>query len=305
MKSGSIISARKRSPAGTVLAALCVVAGVLAAPSARPDQSPIELRGDSGGQATQAASFRPQLLRDVSLEQRLDNQVPLDLVFRDENGKTVALKQFFAGKPVILTLVYYQCPMLCTQVLNGLLRSLKDLTLVPGRQFEIVTVSIDPTETPVLADAKHILYAGLYGKPGALEGWHFLTGAEPQIKQLAEAVGYRYAYDPATKQFAHPAAIMVLTPEGRLSRYFYGISYSAADLRMGLVEASEGRIGTPVDHVLLYCFHYDPATGKYGLLISRVIQLMGALTALCLAGLMIYLFRHENYALDRKRAPIG
>lgn len=250
----------------------------------------------AAAQAAQGASVKPQLLKDVSLEQKLDDAVPLNLTFRSEKGRRVTLGEFFRGKPVILTLVYYQCPMLCTQVLNGLLRAMKDMKMTPGEDYEVVSVSIDPTETPVLADAKHILYAGLYGRPAAVEGWHFLTGEESQIKRLADAVGYHYAYDPASKQYAHPSAIIVLTPEGRVSRYFYGISYNERDLRLGLVEASAGRIGTPVDSVLLFCFHYDPATGKYGLLISRVIQVAGTLTALGLGALIIFLFRGENYA---------
>ena len=250
----------------------------------------------------QSAGVRPELLRDVGLDQKLGSAIPLDLVFRDEHGQPVALRQFFGQKPVILTLVYYQCPMLCTEVLNGLLRSAKELPLQLGRDFSVVTVSIDPSERSVLANVKHELYAGLYGQPGARQGWHFLTGDEPQIKALAQSIGFRYAYDSASGQFAHPSGIMLLTPEGKVARYFYGITYRSRDLRLALVEASQGTIGSPVDQILLYCYHYDPATGKYGLLISRVIKAAGALTVLSLGLVIAMLFRRENYRLPGRRA---
>jgi protein SCO1 len=248
----------------------------------------------------QTAGVSPALLRDVGLDQRLGNLIPLDLTFRDEHGQTVTLRQFFGAKPVILTLVYYQCPMLCTEVLNGLLRSAKEVPLEIGKDFSIVTVSIDPTERLVLADVKHQLYTGLYGRPGGPRGWHFLTGDEAQIKALAQAVGFRYAYDAASGQFAHPSGIMLLTPAGKLARYFYGISYPTRDLRLGLVEASHEKIGSPIDQILLYCYHYDPATGRYGLLISRVIKAAGALTVLSLGLVIAILFRRENYGLPRR-----
>ena len=250
----------------------------------------------------QTAGVRPELLRDVGLDQKLGSAIPLDLTFRDEHGQPVALRQFFGRKPVVLTLVYYQCPMLCTEVLNGLLRSAKELSLEIGNDFSVVTVSIDPAERPILASVKHELYTGLYGRPGGVKGWHFLTGEQAQIKALAEAVGFRYAYDPASGQFAHPSGILLLTPEGKLARYFYGIRYPSRDLRLGLVEASQDKIGSPIDQVLLYCYHYDPTTGKYGLLISRVIQAAGALTVLSLGLVIAILFRRENYALPRRRA---
>jgi protein SCO1 len=250
----------------------------------------------------QNIGVRPELLKDVGVDQKLNESIPLDLEFNDENGKPVELRQYFGSKPVILSLVYYNCPMLCTQVLNGLERSLKELSLDLGKDYTVVTVSIDPTERPVLASAKQQLYTGLYGRPGAAQGWHFLTGEEPQIKQLARAVGFRYAYDPDSKQFAHASVIMLLTTEGRLSRYFYGITYASRDLRLGLVDASEGKIGSPVDAVLLFCYHYDPATGKYGVVISHVVQIAGGLTILAVGGLILLLSRREHYALPEKRA---
>ncbi|MGA7917703.1 MAG: SCO family protein [Candidatus Acidiferrales bacterium] len=245
----------------------------------------------------QSVGVRPDLLKQVGIDQKLNQSVPLNLTFRDEHGQTVQLSQYFGQKPVILTLVYYNCPMLCTQILNGVESGLKELPMDIGKQFNVVTVSIDPSEGHVLADVKQEMYTGMYGRPGAAQGWHFLTGDEPQIKQLASAVGFRYAYDPDTKQFAHASAIMILTSEGKISRYLYGIQFPSRDLRLGLVEASEGKIGSPVDAILLFCYHYDPHTGKYGLLISHVIQAGGAFTLLVLGALVLVLFRGEHYAV--------
>jgi protein SCO1 len=252
--------------------------------------------------ATQNIGVRPELLKDVSIDQRLDQQVPLDLKFRDEHGKPVALGQFFTpGKPVVLSLVYFSCPMLCTEELNGLDRSLKLIPMSIGKDFQVVTVSIDPTDEPILAEAKQELYTGMYGRPGAAQGWHFLTGENSQIKALADSVGYHYAYDPDSKQFAHAALVMVLTGDGKISRYFYGVNYPSRDLRFGLEQASNGKIGSPVDQVLLFCYHYDPQTGKYGLIISRVIQLGGAVTLLGIGALIFFLSRGENYSVPRSR----
>jgi protein SCO1/2 len=250
----------------------------------------------------QSVGVRPDLLKDVGIDQKLGQQVPLDLTFRDETGKTVQLSQYFGQRPVILSLVYFNCPMLCTQVLNGQEAAMKGLAMEAGNQFEAVTVSIDPSDRPVLASVKKQLYTGMYGHAGGAEGWHFLTGNEAQIKQLANAVGFRYAYDPDSKQFAHASVIMVLTPDGKVSKYFYGIQYSPRDLRLGLVEASARKIGTPVDSILLFCYHYDPNTGKYGLLISRLIQAGGALTVLAIGCAMLILFRRERYSLPSYRS---
>jgi protein SCO1 len=257
-----------------------------------PAPSQAQLQGP-----VQDIGVRPSLLKEVGIDQKLNQSIPLNLEFRDEHGKPVQLGEYFGQKPVILSMVYYNCPMLCTQVLNGLESSLKLIPMDIGKQFNVVTVSIDPTERPVLAEAKQALYTGLYGRPQAAAGWHFLTGNEQQIRQLANALGFRYAYDPDSKQFAHASAVMLLTPEGKISRYFYGIQFSSRDMRLGLVEASEGKIGTPVDQVLLFCYHYDPSTGKYGLLISRLIQLAGAVTVLAIASLILVLYKKEHYAL--------
>jgi protein SCO1/2 len=266
------------------------------------------LLGKSGARAAQLAGplgnigVRPELLKNVGIDQRLNEAIPLGLTFRDEYGGAVRLSEFFGQKPVVLALVYYNCPMLCTQVLNGLDRSLKDVPMDIGKDFHVVAVSIDPSETPKLASAKRDLYAGIYGRPGAAQGWHFLTGEESQIRQLANALGFRYAYDADSKQFAHASAVMVLTPGGRISRYFYGITYPTRDMRLGLVEASEGKIGSAIDQVLLFCYHYDPVTGKYGLLIARVIKAGGLLTVLAIGILVLVLRRREHYGMPQHKA---
>ncbi|HEY6291908.1 MAG TPA: SCO family protein [Terriglobia bacterium] len=251
----------------------------------------ITLCGSIGQAQVRGASVKPAILRDVGIDQRLNQQVPLDLPFRDEQGNTVRLGDYFGRKPVILSLVYYECPMLCTTALNGLEQSLKELKFNLGQDFDVVTVSFDPAEKPVLAAAKKAVYVGLYGRPGAAEGWHFLTGDQDSIQRLTQAVGFRYNYDPNIKQFIHATGIIVLTPQGKLARYFYGISYPAGNLRLGLVEASEGKIGNPVDEVLLYCCEYDPMTGKYSLIIARVLQVGAAVTILSLGTLMFVMFR--------------
>ncbi len=236
----------------------------------------------------------PPQLREVGIDQRLNEPLPLDLVFQDEDGRPVALRQFFTGKPVVLTLVYYECPMLCNLVLNGVLRAIRAVSFDAGRDYEIVTVSIDPREKPSLATLKKRRYASGYGRPGAGTGWHFLTGQEPAIRELARAAGFRYTYDAARGQFAHAAGFMVATPEGRLARYFYGVEYSARDLRLALVEASAGRIGSPVDQILLYCFHYDPETGKYGPVILNIVRAAGLATLLTLGAFLLVMFRRER-----------
>lgn len=243
--------------------------------------------------AQMQTSYRPAALRNVGIDQKMGAQAPLDVVFSDESGHPATLRQF-TGKPVILALVYYQCPSLCNMILNGVLRSVKGLKLTAGNEFEIVAVSFDPRETPTLAAAKKQMYVKGYNHPGSEGGWHFLTGNEASSKTLADAVGFRYAYDAMTNQYAHGSAIMLLTPEGRVSKYFYGIDYPARDVRLGLVEASNGAIGSPVDQVMLYCYHYDPANGKYGLVIMNVLRAAGLLTLTALATFMIVMFRRDS-----------
>lgn len=240
------------------------------------------------------ASAPPSILERVGIDQNLDAQVPLELTFRDEQGATVSLGKYFHGKPVVLSLVYYNCPMLCTEVLNGMKGVFRHLPLVIGRDFEVVTVSIDPTETPLLAAGKKEKYLEGYEHPEGAAGWHFLTGDEQQIRTLANAVGFRYVYDKETKQYAHAAGIMVLTPGGRVARYLYGVDYLIKDMKLALVEASNNTIGTPIDQVLLLCYHYDPTTGKYGLVVMNLLKIGGALTLLVLGGFITIMLRRER-----------
>jgi protein SCO1/2 len=236
----------------------------------------------------------PAELKKVAFDQNLGVQVPLDLPFRDETGRAVQLSQYFNGRPVILALVYYECPMLCTQALNGLVRALKVLALEPGRDYNVVTVSFNPKETPAQAAEKRDHYLQLLKKAGASDGWHFLTGDETSIRLLTGTVGFHYVYDEVTRQYAHPTGIIMLTPEGKTSKYVYGIDYGPRDVRLALVEASDHKVGTPVDRLLLYCYHYDPTTGKYGLVLMNVLRLAGALTVVCLGGLILILRRREK-----------
>jgi protein SCO1/2 len=236
----------------------------------------------------------PAALRDVGFDQRLGQSVPLDIALRDEEGKPVKLGDYFGRRPVVLTLVYYECPMLCTLTLNELTSALAVLKFDPGREFEIVTVSFEPKETPALAAAKKAEYLKRYKRAGASASWHFLTADADQVKRLTEAVGFRYAWDEQTKQYAHPGGIMVLTPEGRLARYLYGVEYAPRDLRFALIDAAAGKIGSPADKVVLYCYQYDPSTGRYGAAIMRSVRVAGALTVLGLGAFVTVMLRRER-----------
>lgn len=236
----------------------------------------------------------PAVLAKATITQRLNQQVPVDLEFRDEAGRRVRLGDFLGNKPIVLALVYFECPALCTEVLNGQLRTMKAISLDLGKDFEAIAVSFEPRDSFAVASAKRDVYAGQYGRAGAAAAWHFLTGDPPAIQALTEAVGYGYAYDEASKQYAHPAAVMILTPDGRMARYFYGVQYPARDFRLALVEASRGKIGSLTDHALLYCYQYDPATGKYGLVIMNVIRGAALLTVVALVGLVMVLQRQSR-----------
>ena len=248
-----------------------------------------------------ASSVRPEALQNVGIDQKLGAELPLELTFRNEDGNSVHLQEYFDRRPVVLALVYYECPMLCTQVLNGLTAALRTLEFQAGQEFEVVIVSIDSRETPALAAAKKKEYLHRYGRPETGVGWHFLTGGEDSIQELARAVGFRYTYDSKTDLYVHASTIMIVTPGGRLARYFYGIEYSPRDLRLGLVEASAERIGSPIDQVLLFCYHYDPMTGKYGFVIMRVLQLAGLATLASLGFFIFVMLRHEQ--LKKGSAP--
>jgi protein SCO1/2 len=237
----------------------------------------------------------PAMVKGVGIDQNLNAQIPLDLTFHDETGKTVRLAQYFGQKPVVLALVYYECPMLCDMVLNGLTHSMEQISLNLGQDFDVVTVSFNPKETWQLAASKKANYVEKYQRKGAVQGWHFLTGEEANIKKLADTAGFHYKYDPITQQYAHASGIMVLTPDGKISRYFYGIEYKPKDLRLGLVEASQDKIGNFADQVLLFCFHYDPMTGKYGLIIANVTRVLASASVLALGGMIFFFLRRERH----------
>jgi protein SCO1/2 len=246
------------------------------------------------------SNVRPPYLQNVGIDQHLDAQVPPDLAFVDDSGRAVRLGDYFGHKPLILNLVYYNCTMLCGEALSGLTGAMKMVKFNLGDEFDVLTVSFNPQETPAIAATKKQDYLKRYGRPGAAAGWHFLTGPAESINALTKAVGFQYQYDPKSSQYAHATAIVVLTPQGRISRYFYGVDYPPKDLRMGLVEASQNKIGNAVDQVLLYCYHYDPATGKYGAIVNNILKLGAGLTILLLGGLLFILFRLEKAAPPRR-----
>ena len=256
-----------------------------------------KLLGPPTQSAMQDSNLKPALpgaLAGVGIDQKLNQQLPLDVNLRDEFGRDVKLRDYFkSGKPVLLAPVYYRCPMLCTQILNGVAGALKAVSLLPGQDFEVVAVSFDPKDTAELAAAKKQAYLKRYGRPNTANGWHLLTGDEANVKELMDAIGYHYRYEPKTDQYAHASGIMLATPEGRLSRYFYGIEYSPRDVRLGLVEASQNKIGNPVDQILLFCFHYDPATGKYGAVAMNIVRAAGAGFVLLCGGVLAIVLRRD------------
>jgi protein SCO1/2 len=237
---------------------------------------------------------RPSPLKEVSIEQKLDSQLPLDAKFRDENGRDVKLGDYFGKRPVVLALVYYECPMLCTEILNGVVRSARVMTLTPGKDYDVLAISFDARETPTQAAAKKAVYVKEYRHPETADGWHFLTGGTDEIKKVTDAVGFRFKWDVYNAQFAHASAVYILTPEGKLSKYFYGVEYSPKDMRLGLIEASQNRIGTAVDQILLFCYHFDPTTGKYTPVALSILRVAGAATVLTLGGFVFIMLRREN-----------
>jgi protein SCO1/2 len=249
---------------------------------------PMDLLNMKGGD-------RPVELKEITIEQRLDSQIPLDANFKDENGQAVTLGKYFGGKkPVVLALVYYECPMLCTQILNGMVRAAKILKFTPGEDYEVVALSFDARETPAEAFAKKAVYMRDFGRPETANGWHFLTGDTHSIKRVTDAVGFRYRWDVHTAQFAHASAIYILTPQGKLSKYFYGIEYSPKDMRLAMVEASQNKIGNPVDQILLYCYHFDPHAAKYTPYALGLLRVAGAATLLSLGGFVFISLRRER-----------
>jgi protein SCO1/2 len=240
----------------------------------------------------------PDILSKVGIAQRLNEQLPLSLTFTDDAGKQVQLASYLGKKPAILALVYYQCPMLCSEELNGLTSALQMVSFVPGKDFSVIVISIDPTEGTDLAAAKKRIYLKRYGHPETAAGWHFMTGSQDNIDAITKAVGFGYVKIPGPDgkltQFAHASAIQIVTPEGKLAQYYMGVEYSPKDLRLGLVEASANRIGSPVDNILTYCYHYDPKTNKHSLIVARVVQLGGLITVLLLGGFMLVMFRRDT-----------
>jgi len=273
---------------GKLVTAIAMSAVLLAA------AAPVRAQGLAPDDAGAPAKAKPGLLKKIGIDQRLHQQVPLDLVFTDETGREVPLGEFFGKRPVILALVYYECPMLCTQVLNGMVSALGVLTFDVGREYDVIAVSINPKETPALAAQKKQAYLDRYKRPQSVAGWHFLTGKEENIQRLAAAVGFRYAFDDEIQQYAHGAGIEILTPRGVVSKYFYGIEYSPRDIKFGLIEASEERIGTAIDSVLLLCYHYDPATGKYGATAIGAVRIGAVATVLALLTFLFVSLRKER-----------
>ena len=278
------------------LAALAAVAA-----SAQPGQ-PAPMQPSISMQDSNLKPALPGALQGVGIDQNLNAQLPLDLTFRDELGRTVPLSTYFrSGKPVLLAPVYYRCPMLCTQILNGLASSLKAVSFNPGQEFEVVAFSFDPKDTVELAAAKKETYLHRYDRPNTANGWHFLTGDAPNIKALMDTVGFHYKYDPATDQYAHASGVMIVTPDGRLSKYFYGVEYAPRDIRLGLVEASLNKIGTPVDQILLFCYHYDPSTGKYGAVAVNTMRIAAGGFVLLAGAFLFLMLRRDVRPAARER----
>ena len=242
----------------------------------------------------QAQFARPQLTRGVAIDQNLNSPVPLDLLFHDETGQTVPLRTYFGEKPVIFSLVYFKCPSLCPMSLRETVTSLRRMPLQVGLDYNVVVVSFDPSDTPAAALEKKNEYAKMFGRAGFNSGWHFLTGSQESISRLASAIGFGYRWDEATKQYVHASGIMVATPEGRMSRYFFGIDYAPADLRIALADAAKHKISRPVDFILQFCFHYDPTQGKYTLAIINILKVAGIFTVLGIAALVYYLMRKDK-----------
>jgi protein SCO1/2 len=252
------------------------------------------------GNVGPSASTMPAALQNVGFEPSLNGQMPLNLHFRDETGRDVSLREFFGQKPVILAFVYYSCPMLCDQVQMGVVGSLRMLSFNPGRDYEVLFVSFDSRDTPELAAEKKKTALSHFRRPETASGWHFLTGSKESIAAATQAANFRFTFDTKSNLFAHASGVLVLTPDGRISRYFYGVEYPGRDMRLGLVDASAGKIGSPIDHVLLFCYHYDPTTAKYSASILKIIRLGGILTILCIVGGILISRRREVHSAQTK-----
>src|SRR5262245_52378805 len=287
---------------------LVLVAGAMCVTAAMPVRAQMTGAPPAGYRQAPGvpASTVPAPLREIGFDQRVGEPLPLDTIFRDETGRDVVFGRYFTTRPVILAFVYYDCPMLCTQIVNALVAALRTMSMTPGRDFEVVLVSFDPREQPARAAVRKAETLVRYDRPGSEAGWHFLTGDEASIRRLTGAAGFRYVWDEPTKQFAHPAGIVIATPDGRPSRYLFGLEYGPRDVRLALTEASEGRIGTVVDALLLYCYHYDPMTGRYGLVVMRMLRVAGVLTVMALGAFILLMLRLERRGrLRRVPAPFA
>jgi protein SCO1/2 len=277
-----------------LLTACCLLPAAVQAQYAKPPQW------------SMTSNTPPAILKDIRIEQRLGAQLPLSAEFRDETGRSVRLGDYFKGpRPVAFALVYYNCPMLCNQILNGMVGGLRGVAFTPGKEFDVVVVSFDPREGPADAAKKKEIVLHDYRRLETAAGWHFLTGDKAAIDAVTEAAGFHYAFDEATNQFAHASAIMIATPGGKLSHYFYGIEYAPRELRLGLVEASAQKIGSPVDQLLLYCYHYDPTTGRYGPVIMNIMRLGGVITVLGVVALILVMRRRGGGARSRSASVAG
>jgi protein SCO1/2 len=278
----------------TILMPCAVFLALVSVASGQPNY-PSSYRAYAGerGQDGPPASVTPPQLEEVTFKQRLNERLPLEATFRDDAGRTVRLGDYFGKKPVVLAFVYYQCPMLCTQVMNGLSSAFGVLPFEPGQDFDVVLVSFDPRDTPAIAAEKKRAHLAYWSAERQAPAWHLLTGDDATIRRVTAAAGFTYRWDEATGQFAHVSGVLVATPAGTLSRYFYGIEYSPKELRLALVESGEGRVGSAIDELLLYCFHYDPESGQYGLLVMNLIRLGGAATVLAIAGFIVIMRRRE------------
>jgi protein SCO1 len=275
-----------------VLCTLSLGPWALGLEGVRAQQQP-GMPGSMGMSGGLVASNMPPKFQDVTFSQRLGNQLPLDARFADEAGRDVTLGDYFGRKPVVLAFVYYQCPMLCPLVMNGISSALKVVPFTAGQEFDVVLISFDARDTPAAANAKKRAHLQHWAVTDTANGWHFLTGQEEEIRRVASAAGFSYRWDDTTQQFAHVSGLLVATPDGRLSRYFYGVEYSPRDLRLALVDSGQGRLGSAVDELLLYCFHYDPSSGRYGAVFMNIMRLGGVLTVGVVVAFIVLMRRRE------------
>lgn len=280
---------RLLATAAAITAVLCI--GI--AP-ARAQMTGTPTAGYLGSPSGESASVMPAALRDIGFEQLIDHQLPLDARFTDDEGREVTLGSFYGKRPVLLSFVYYSCPLLCTQVLNAMTATVSNLPLDAGKDFDLVVISIDPRDTPAVAAQKKAEFVHRYKNPTATDGWHFLTGTEPEIKRVAAAAGFKYSWDEQTQQYAHPTGIIVSTTDGRLARYLFGLEFGPRDLKLALVDAADGKVGTIADQLLLFCYHYDPMTGRYGIYVMRVLRIAGVGTVFSIATFILVMLRRER-----------